>query len=71
MTRLSSKTIFLGPKDNFLKKVITKTDVPYSTVGDLRPADDPSTAIDDFKKFCGRSVVLFSSQLFKNYLVGT
>jgi hypothetical protein len=36
-------------------KVMTKTDLPYSTAmstaGDLRPAGDPSPAIDDSKTY--------------------
>jgi hypothetical protein len=28
---------------------MTKTDLPHKTAGDLRPAGDPSPAIDDFK----------------------
>jgi hypothetical protein len=29
------------------------TDLPYITAGDLRPAGDPSPAIDDFKNYAG------------------
>ena len=30
---------------------MTKTGLPYKTAGDLRPAGDPSHAIDDSKKY--------------------
>ena len=50
---------------------MTKTDLPYITASDLRPAGDPSPAIDDFQKLYGRRVVSFFVILVtssKNYL---
>jgi hypothetical protein len=44
-----------------VKKVMTKTDLPYNTAGDLRFAGDPLLAIDDSDPMCGRRLVLFSS----------
>jgi hypothetical protein len=32
---------------------MAKTDLSYNTAGDLRPAGDPSPAIDDFKNYMG------------------
>jgi hypothetical protein len=45
--------LFLGPRDNFPEKFMTKTDLPYNTAGDSRLAGDPSPAIDDFKAYMG------------------
>ena len=43
------------------EKVVTKTDLSYRPVGDLRSAGDPSAAIDYFRNSvsCGRHVVYF------------
>ena len=45
-----------------------ETDLPYKTVGNLRPAGDPSPAIDDFKNYVGDIWFCFRHNFFKNYL---
>ena len=50
-----------------LEKFMTKTDLPYITAGDLRPAGDPSHAIDDFK-IAGDVWFGFCHKFYKNYL---
>ena len=47
---------------------MTKTDLPYKTAGGLRPAGDPSPAIDDFKNYAGDVWTCFLNNFFKNYL---
>ena len=42
-----------------------KTDVPYKTAGDLRSADDPSPAIDDFKSYVADVWFCFRHKFFK------
>ena len=46
---------------------MTKTDLPYNTVGDLRSAGDPSPAIDDFKNYASDVWFCFRHDFFKNY----
>jgi hypothetical protein len=46
---------------------MTKTDLPYNTAGDLRPAGDPSPAIDDLKNCGGDVRFCFRHNFFKNY----
>ncbi len=43
--------LFSGSSWIFFEKVMTKIDLPYITVSDLRSAGDPSPAIDDFKNY--------------------
>jgi hypothetical protein len=38
---------------------MTKTDLPYITAGDLRPAGDLSPVIDDFKSYAATSGLVF------------
>ena len=63
MVRLSR--LFLGPGDIFFGKVMTKTDLPYSTAGDLRPAGEPSPTIDDSKIYVGDWWFCFRHNIFK------
>ena len=44
-----------------------KTDLPYSTAGNLRPTGDPSPAIDDSKNYMGDVWFCFHHNFFKNY----
>jgi hypothetical protein len=46
---------------------MTKTDLPFITGGDLRPASDPST-IDDFKNYVADVWFDFCNNVFKKYL---
>jgi hypothetical protein len=46
---------------------MAKTDQSYITAGHLRPADDPSPAIDDFKTYAGDVWFCFRHNVFKNY----
>ena len=46
---------------------MTKTDLPYKTVGELGPAGDPSPAIDDFKNYMDDDWFRFRHNFFKNY----
>ena len=48
------------------EKVMTKTDMPHKIAGNLRPAGDPSPAIDDFKIMQATSGFVFV--FFENYL---
>jgi hypothetical protein len=50
------------------EKVMTKTNLPYKTAGNLRPAGNPSPAIDDFKNYVGDVWFCFRHNFFKNYL---
>ena len=43
---------------------MTKTYLSYINAGDLRPAGDPSRAIDDSKNYMGDVYVCFSSYNF-------
>ena len=44
---------------------MTKTDLPYKTAGDLRPAGDPSPAIGDSKNYAGDVWFFFRHNFFK------
>ena len=62
MARLSG--LFSGPGDSF-RKAMTKTDLQYITAVDLRPAGDPSPAIDDFENYTGDVWFGFCDNLFE------
>jgi hypothetical protein len=49
---------------------MTKTDLPYSTAGDLRPTGDPSPAINDFKNSAGEVVFCFRHNISKKLSPG-
>ena len=51
----------------FVEKIMTKTDLSYITAGHLRPAGDPSPAIDDFKNYAGDVWFCFRHNVFKYY----
>jgi hypothetical protein len=46
---------------------MTKTDLPYNTAGDLRPAGDPAPARDDSTNYMGDVLLCFCHYFFKNY----
>jgi hypothetical protein len=50
------------------EKIMTKTDLPYSTAGDLRAAGEPSPAIDDFKNCGGDVWFCFRHKFFKKII---
>ena len=53
------------------ENVMAKTDLPYNTASDLRPAGDPSPAIDDFKTLrTGDIWFYFRHNVFKNLSPG-
>jgi hypothetical protein len=49
---------------------MTKTDLPYQTAGGLRPAGNPSPAIDDFKNCGGDVWFCFRRNFFKKLSSG-
>jgi hypothetical protein len=44
--------------------------LPYITAGDLRPAGDPTPAIDDFKNYTGEIWFSFGHNFFKKLSPG-